>query len=175
MNLLLALPSNLFIQGIYSGLIGTISTCVVKSSQLITKIYKHKNVDIIELLKKTDIEYKLLLVETVMTTIKNKYQINVLPSLENNPHIILNQYIKNEDYIRKREPFELCIESLNETIKEIHSILNEINEKINHHNSKWFVNWRKLNITRQTKLLEINATILNERFNDLLKIFPYMQ
>lgn len=172
MNLILALPSSLFIQGIYSGLIGTISTCVVKSSQLITKIYKHKNVDVIRILKKTDIEYKLLLVETVMNNIKNKYKTDAV--IENKHHIILNQYIKHEDYTRKREPLELCIESLNEIIKEIHLILNEINEKINYHNSKWFVNWRKLNINKQIDLLEINTAILNERFNDLLRIAPFL-
>ncbi len=43
MNFIVSIPYTLLTQGIYSGLIGTISTVTMGTCKLVTSIYKHKN------------------------------------------------------------------------------------------------------------------------------------
>lgn len=172
MNFIVTLPYALITQGIYSGLIGTISTITMGTCGIITSIYNHKNPDVTKFLKKLDIEKKLNLIESVLDKYSSQKKITTDSSE------IYKLYSKNQnfnfkimdDYEKKSDPIELCLQYLREIITDIHLNLTDIDNTVKYHKTKWFNSWRKLSIKKKLEQLEINSNLLDKRFNDLIKI-----
>jgi len=186
-----AIPYALLAQGIYTGIITTISTITTGTCYIVTSIYTHKNPNVSAYIKELDIERRLKLIEAVLHTIKqtkpNETFIPSAPPLVE-PAVVLNQQIKKlsidnqtveyflfDDYQKKPEdPIQLCLRYLSDIIYEIHKNLSTIHEKVSNHNDKWFSAWRSLHIKKDLESLKINSLILNMRFGDLIEISKFL-
>lgn len=141
-------------QGLYTGVVNAISAVTVGVCSVISSLYRHKNIDVAKHLKKLDLERKLKLIETVLET---KYP----KSLDANTTL--------EDTSKARA-IELCLSYIIETINEIHKVSHQIDQRVARHQSKWFNSWRTLNIKPQLEQLETCSRLLDERFDDLVRI-----
>lgn len=162
---LLLLP--LLAQGVYAGVISTISTLTVGTAKLATSMCKNANPDVSNTVKKLDIEHRLRLIESII-----KYSVdshNKIPHAEKIDLEKTTFEIINADY-NAIDPIEICLRSINSAINEIHLNLNDINKKIELHHQKWFNSWRTLNIKPKLDALEINCNILDKRFDELIKV-----
>jgi len=175
-----AIPYALLAQGIYTGIITTISTITTGTCYIVTSIYTHKNPNVSAYIKELDIERRLKLIEAVLHTIKQTKPAETAetaapsapPLIE--PAVVLNQQIKKlsidnqtveyflfDDYQKKPDdPIQLCLRYLSDIISEIHKNLSTIHEKVSNHNDKWFSAWRSLHIKKK-------------RFGDLENKFYY--
>jgi hypothetical protein len=191
MELFLAFPFTLITQGIYTGLINTISTITFGTCKLISSLYSHKNPNVNKILLKLDIEQRLILIESVLRKIENHKNLlkdslchldkdlknthqdkNSTKHYEKIMHLkIIEDHQINENY----DPIELALIFLKDTIHRIHLCLEEIDEKINKHNHKWFNYWRSLNLDKQLNDLEILSSTLDKRFDYLLKITDFLK
>jgi hypothetical protein len=101
-----------------------------------------------------------LLPSTDPNLIKYKHQIELM-DIEFKLKIIQNWLINNENSVNtdfnnyKNEVGDLCIK--------ISNSLDEINNKISYHNTKWFCSWRSLDLNSEIDILKNNTTILNNR------------
>jgi len=176
MTALAIIPCTLLAQGIYAGLIGTISTVTMKTCGLAKSIYTHKNPDITKILLELDIERRLALIQAVLNKIDHQAAKN------ETAHIKLNDLEKTQlfeligsEVDFRNDPIELCIIYLHDTIQNIHNDLDTINKKIAYHNTKWFHTWRTLNIKSMTENLKLNSNLLESRFTDLTKISMFLR
>ena len=168
------IPYTILTQGIYTGIIGTISAVTMGTCRLVTSIYNHQNPDISRVIKKLDIDRRLMLIQAVLNTIEHtakhseaKLKLNDLEKTQVFELVGAETDLSND-------PIELCLVYLHETIQEIHNILSNINDKVEYHNTKWFSSWRTLNVTPFIESLELNSTLLNSRFDDLTKISMFL-
>lgn len=132
--------------GINSKMISTISNITTNSYQIITSLMQKSNIQINTIIEKYDLERKLLLInsfiETLQSTTYSTYQKTIDISL---------QYLKN-------------------SISTICDLLININMTIHNHQQKWFIGWRSINIDHLLQKLEHHTSLLDKRFNELLKI-----
>ena len=170
----LLLPYTILTQGIYAGIIGTISTVTMGTCRLVTSIYNHRNPDISRVIKKLDIDRRLMLIQAVLNSIEHTAK-------HNEARLKLNDLEKTQVFELvgaetdlSNDPIELCLIYLHETIQAIHDDLSAINNKVEYHTTKWFSSWRTLNITSLIDNLELNAGLLNARFEDLTKISMFL-
>lgn len=177
------IPYSLITQGLCTGIVTTISAMTVGSYKVIKSIYMHKNEDIHLFLKKLDIERKLSLIEAV---ISNNRSAQILSDPPNdplpNPNLeITSNHLRNlhliENYHRSKtkntnitDPIQLCLSDLSTVITEIHLNLKLIDQKVHSHNRKWFHSYRTLNVQKELDRLETNVKIMNDRYEDLIKI-----
>ena len=162
---LLLLP--LLAQGVYAGVISTISTLTVGTAKIATAMYQNNNPDVVNTIKKLDIQHKLKLIESII-----RYSIKSYNKIANFEKIDLEKtqfQIIGMNY-ESVDPIEICLRSINTAIKNIHLNLNEINQKLEAHNQKWFYSWRVLNIQPKLDALQTNCEILDKRFDELIKV-----
>lgn len=187
------IPYSLITQGLYTGIATTISAMTVGSYKVIKSIYNHKNEDIHLFIKKLDIERKLSLIESVIKYTKeeefaqnentekiektDKYKMpDMLTSGQLKSLHIINTYNKTKHNSNSNaDPIHLCLTHLSNTITEIHLNLKIIDQKVTDHDRKWLRNYRRFNIQKELDQLEINVKILNDRYEDLLKISILMK
>ena len=169
------IPYTILAQGIYTGIIGTISTVTIGTCTAIKSIYTHKNPDVKRIIKKYDVKHKLELIESVLKITdhnnKNRFEKMKLNDLEKTQ---IFEIIESQNNIGD-DPIELCLKYLHESIEDIHTNLKEINAKVMRHTAKWFNSWRTLNIKRQLDDLEENIKILDKRFNDFMRISEFLK
>lgn len=170
MNYILTLPYTLLTQGIYTGIIGTISTITMSTCRIITSIYNQKNPNINAHLRKLDIEHQLKIIGSVLHKLHYSDKIGK-HKIENNN---LSEFNIIEDYTKSLDPIELCLIYIKESIDEINKNLIDIDNTVRYHNTKWFSSWRKLNIKKKLEILELNAVQLNKRFDYLIKITNFL-
>ena len=174
-SLLLFLPCALIAQGIYTGLVGMISATTIKTCSIIKTVYNLKNPNVIKIVQEMDLETRLRIIQTVI----NKINTISKPKLV---HFKLNdvektqifELIGTESIDLSKDPIEVCLESIHEVIQFIHNDLNIIYSKINLHQTKWFHKWRSMNTKDLTKDLEIHSTLLNSRFDNLVKVATFL-
>lgn len=161
-------------QGIYTGVIGTISTITIGTCRLVTSIYTHQNPDITRVIRELDVDRRLLLIQSVLNKIDHD-------SIHEYTKIKLNDLEKTQVFEiihakadLQNDPIELCLLYLHEIIQEIHNNLDEINRKVAYHNTKWFNAWRTLDIGHTLENLKINSKLLDARFDDLTKISIFL-
>lgn len=66
---------------------------------------------------------------------------------------------------------QLALEhGVDDIIKKINIIMEQIEKEIKYHNSKWFSGYRSINLDDQIKELEILAKIIDSRISHLLQI-----
>lgn len=163
-------------QGIYAGIIGTISSVTINSCGLVKSVCTHKNPNVCKIIKEIDIERRLHLIQAVINTIDDDFN-----STSNTTPIKLDDMEKTQIFELigsntnlLNDPIELCLIYLHEIIQEINNDLVAINAKVQYHNTKWFCSWRKLNVAPMLENLRINSTLLEDRFNDLTKISIFL-
>lgn len=168
------IPYTILAQGIYTGIIGTISAVTMGTCGMVKSIYTHKNPDVTKTIKELDIERRLRLIQAVLNSVNHhpKYDMAKvkLNDLEKTQIFELVGKETNLD----NDPIELCLIYLHETIQEINNDLTAINKKISYHRTKWFNGWRTLNIKSYIENLKINSALLNSRFDDLTKISAFL-
>lgn len=164
----------ILMEGIYAGVIGTISAATMGTYSTIKSIYNHRNPDVINVLHELDIERRLKLIESVLTTkdVSRKPNTTRL-KLNDMEKTIIFDIVESKNGVYD-DPIELCLNYVYETIQEIHNNLNAINKKVAYHNTKWFNTWRTLNIKPQLDILKTNSNLLESRFNDLIKISEFL-
>lgn len=157
-------------QGIYSGIVGTISTATINTCSLARDVYTFQNPDVNKLIKKLDIERRLKLTQAVIKTI-NRQSESELNDLEKT-HVfeLMDSKINLSD-----DPVELSLISLVEIINAIKKNLQDINTKVANHKQKWFSSWRTLNVHHLLDELKNNMELLDKRFNDLIKIASFLR
>lgn len=143
--------TSIITQGIYTGIISTISNATIKTCNIMQTIYSHENPDIKKVMKELDIERKLKTLESI-------FNIQI-------PNNTLNEKINLQ-----KDPISLCLLYIIDAIKKIQNDLLLINKKVNSHNLKWFSTWRSLNIKNLLDNLELDCKLLDNRFDDLIKI-----
>jgi len=174
MAALAILPYTILAQGIYTGIIGTISAVTMGTCNIVKSIYTHKNPDVIKLLQELDIEQRLKLIQSVLNTIDDqskrdtaKMKLNDLEKTQIFELIDLEPNLNGD-------PIELCIIALHEKIQDIHNDLFNINSKVAYHNTKWFSSWRTLNVKALLDNLKLNSKLLDARFKDLMSISKFL-
>ena len=165
----------LLIQGIYTGIIGTISAVTIGTISIVKTIYTHQNPDVTKIMAELDIERRLRLIQSVLYVIdkesKNRYVKMKFDDLEKSQMLELVDLKNDID----KDPIQLCLMFLHETIRDIHNDLEAINKKVAYHKTKWFNSWRTLNIRPKVDTLRNNSALLNARFDDLTKISLFLQ
>lgn len=144
-------------QGVYTGIISTISTVTVSTCNVVKSIYTHQNPDVTKIIQEFDIERRLKLIESVTKKI-----VSIKGNSQNIDMI--------ESVILMDDPVSLCLKYIHASIKYVHDDLEAINVKVEKHKNKWFNSWRTLNVAPLIQQLKIHSNILNERFEDLTKI-----
>lgn len=158
-------------QGIYTGIITGISGIVLGTVRTIKAIYTHQNPDVNKIVRKLDLERRLILIQSVLRAINNQAKDKKLNELEKKD---LHQSISLETDL-DNDPIELCLLFLQQTINDINNDLEAINKKVAYHNTKWFSSWRKLNIKSLLVSLEEHSVQLNSRFDDLTKVSTFLK
>lgn len=164
--------STLIVQGIYTGLIGGISTITLSACSMVKSIYTHKNPNVDKVLSELDLERRLKLIQTVLN-MKESNKKTIKTKLNEMEKSVLLSMVKGEDG-KSDDPIELCLTYLRETIERIDKDLADIHYKVAYHNTKWFNSWRTLNIKKQLDALKISSALLDARFNDLIKISNFL-
>ena len=137
--------------------------CTVKT------IYTHENPDVNKHIRELDLTRRIKLINTIIREIKIKSEKNLEISRLNKTDFF-NDLNTNTDI----DPVQLCLAYIFETMKEIDRDLTSIENKIKYHKSKWFNNWRTLNIKNEMDNLTISSKMLENRFNDLLKVSQFL-
>lgn len=168
------IPYTILAQGIYTGLISTISAITMGTCRLVKSVYTHKNPDANRIMTELDIERRLRLIQSVLNVIDKKCNHKLAK-------IKLNDLEKTQIFEMvgsktdlENDPIELCLIYLHETIQNINNDLTMINKKVTYHNTKWFSGWRTLNIKPLLENLRTNSNLLENRFNDLTKISIFL-
>lgn len=163
-------------QGIYTGIISTISTVTMGTCRLVTSIYTYKNPDVTRVIRELDIDRRLMLIQSVLNTIEHsstqthteaKMKLNDLEKTQ------IFELVGAETDLQN-DPIELCLMYLHEIIQEIHNDLKELDLRISYHHTKWFSSWRTLDISSSIESLKLNSKLLNSRFDDLTKISMFL-
>lgn len=129
-----------------------------------------------------------LLIQTVKTTSNGIIEtIKYISSYNNVDITLLKKDLENIDleskiiiinqFIEEIENTKNIKESIRSSIKSVHDILDKINielesikEDIEHHQTKYFNSWRTLCCDNKIENLKIHNSILNNRFDLLVKL-----
>lgn len=165
------LPYTIVSQGIYTGLVSTISMLTMTTCSIVKTIYTHQNPDTNKLIIELDLERRLYLVQSVLNVLSQKDNYNTkINDLEKTQ--IFNIMEKKEDLAL--DPIELCLKYIHQTVKNINLILKAINDKVAYHQTKWFYSWRTLNVKPLLDTLQMHSKLLDSRFDDLTKISNFL-
>jgi len=168
---MLAPCASLLSNGIYTGIVSSIGTMTMGIYNTIKSIYSHQNPDVIKQIKTLDIEYKLRLIDSILQN-QNLLPIKTTKEHINNQSVIFTTVDKSVSNLsRSCTPLEINLVYLSKSIKDIHQILTQINQKILYHQTKWFGPWRALHVTGLMTDLGIHNLILQNRLDDFMKIF----
>lgn len=169
----LLIPYAILTQGIYSGVISTISTVTIGTCRLVTSIYTYKNPNVTAIIKELDIDRRLTLIQAVLNSIDHVTHHEAKLKLDDLEKTQIFELVGSEaDY--NTDPIELCLHYLHEVIQDIHLDLTDIASKVAYHDSRWFSSWRTLNLTTQLASLSLNSRLLESRFDDLTKISLFL-
>lgn len=153
----------LITQGFYAG----ISTSVGAVYSVLQMLYQYNNPDLVRYLKKLDIDFKLKMVNCVL---KKQANTNVM-EIRNKfgEETMIFTLLKNDDQSTS-DPLELNLQFLSKSIKDIFENLESIQKEISSHKKKWFHAYRAINMKTYLDELESNVQILDNRFNNYIKL-----
>lgn len=167
-------PYGLITQGLYSGLVSSISTMTFGMCNMIKSIYSHKNPDVDNFIKKLDLEYRINFISTILKKYNKTKTIDIKERICDKSVIFTivdnNSLTESSRYRTASDPFQVSLMYLSSIICDIHNDLSEINKQIEAHQAKWFNSWRVLNIKKYLDILETDSYILSKRFDDFMKI-----
>ena len=79
-------------------------------------------------------------------------------------------YEKKKDLIEASNTIKISIESIHNSLEDLHQILKQIETRVTRHQKRWFGNWRKQNFTKEINELKIKKKNLDSRFKILQHI-----
>jgi hypothetical protein len=181
----------LVVHGIYSGLVSSIGAVTSTACGVVKNIYTHKNPDVTRMIKKLDLERRLVLVHAILNTISKEQPLEepIIPvgllEGEEKKETLVNHQVEVEQPSRTKEmidlmngeitdPIQLCLIFLRQTVQDIHDDLIKLNAKVTRHNAKWFNSWRTLSIQELLDSLSTHSQQLDDRFNDLTKVSSFL-
>lgn len=163
----------LLAQGIYTGIVTGIGSIVMATCGSIKKIYTFHNPDVTKIVRKLDLERRLLLIQSILHVINEEtIKKEIRPDGSEKTQIFQNVNMRMDI---NQDPIELCLVFLQQIIDVINKDLDAINMKIAKHNKKWFNSWRKLNIKDLLENLQQHSEQLDARFDDLTKISMFLK
>jgi hypothetical protein len=71
---------------------------------------------------------------------------------------------KKKDLIETSNTIKLSIQSIHNSLEDLHQILKHIETRVNRHQLKWFKTWRKQDFTKEIKEIKLLKSILDNRF-----------
>ena len=64
----------------------------------------------------------------------------------------------------------IALENLNNVIEELHTTINQINSECEYHATKYFSNYRKLDLSKYCEIIKKKSNILDKRFHLLIQV-----
>lgn len=173
--------------GIYSGLVSGIGHITMATCSTVKRIYQHKNPDINKIVSQLDLERRMLLITSVLNAAQEerarlKSTQDLVSEIPSEPEI-KDHTVEEKSRITEmidmangkvKDPVEICLIFLRQTVHDIHEDLTKIDIKISAHKKKWFVGLRTLDIKDLSDTLEIHSRHLDSRFEDLTKITSFL-
>jgi hypothetical protein len=77
---------------------------------------------------------------------------------------------KKRDLLESSNTIKLSIESIHNSLEDLHQILKQIEVRVNRHQQRWFNNWRSQDFTKEINELKLKKKILDNRFKILQQI-----
>lgn len=77
---------------------------------------------------------------------------------------------KKKNVIEKSNTFKLALTSVHNVLEELHTLLKNIDNKVQYNKSVWFSNFRGYDYTNDLYELKVKKNILDKRFNILQQI-----
>lgn len=77
---------------------------------------------------------------------------------------------KKKELIESSNTIKLSIESIHNTLEDLHQILQHIETRVNRHQQRWFNTWRNQDFSKEINELKLKKKILDNRFNILQQI-----
>jgi hypothetical protein len=77
---------------------------------------------------------------------------------------------KKRELIESSNTIKLSIESIHNTLEDLHQILQQIETRVKRHQHRWFNNWRTQDFTKEINELKLKKRILDNRFKILQQI-----
>jgi hypothetical protein len=83
---------------------------------------------------------------------------------------IIELNIKKKELIEQSPTIRMSIESIHNSLEDLHQILKQIEIRVARHHTRWFNGWRKQNFIKEIGELKLKKKILDNRFNILQQI-----
>lgn len=77
---------------------------------------------------------------------------------------------KKKDLLESSNTIKLSIESIHNSLEDLHQILKQIEVRVNRHQQRWFNSWRSQDFTKEINELKLKKKILDSRFKILQQI-----
>jgi len=77
---------------------------------------------------------------------------------------------KKKEVINSSRTIKLAIESIHNSLEDLHQILSKIETRVKRHHTKWFYTWRTQDFTKEINELKLKKRILDNRFAILQQI-----
>lgn len=77
---------------------------------------------------------------------------------------------KKKYLLESSNTIKLSIESIHNSLEDLHQILKQIEVRVNRHQQRWFNNWRKQDFTKEINELKLKKKNLDNRFKILQQI-----
>jgi hypothetical protein len=157
-------------QGVYAAIIDTISNGTKNTYNTLASLYLHQNPNVNDFLKKIDIESKLSIIKSTVEYIDSlsKEEVSELEKTQ-----ILT--IMNREININKDPIEITLFFIKESVQDIHNDLIGLNNKILNHKNKWFNTWRHLSISKEERNIKIHLKQLKSRFELLGQVSAILE
>lgn len=77
---------------------------------------------------------------------------------------------KKRELIESSNTIKISIESIHNSLEDLHQILKQIEARVERHQKKWFSDWRTQDFTKEINELRLKKKILDNRFKILQQI-----
>jgi hypothetical protein len=77
---------------------------------------------------------------------------------------------KKRELIESSNTIKISIESIHNSLEDLHQILKQIEARVERHQKKWFSGWRTQDFTKEINELRLKKKILDNRFKILQQI-----
>jgi hypothetical protein len=77
---------------------------------------------------------------------------------------------KKKELIETSNTIKISIESIHNSLEDLHQILKQIETRVERHQKKWFSGWRSQDFTKEINELKLKKKILDNRFKILQQI-----
>jgi hypothetical protein len=157
----------LLTQGMYSGMIGLVSTMMIRTVTSLQTTYTYQNEDVNKCLQELDIIQRIKLISYTMENIGYTFKMDKNNTRKHQDPIYGFMIIEKKT---REDPIKLGLDDMAEIIETIEYVVANLSTKLDNHKQKWFRNWRTLLVeTELDELRKLSAT-LDKRFQLLINV-----